>query len=170
MAKNVSDDTEDDEPRPKKSGMQGDVRIYEPMFVWIFLLSVAVVLNIILADTPFIPQGSVTYTISDAYIRFMLQLPGMVILPLIMGAMIGSDVGKKATSAKSATKAGLLNGIYASLVYFIAMIVIYMVISYLTMQYVSKTALVTQDIVFPVLVFLATLESFALLSFLKKVS
>ena len=169
MTKNVSSDSEDEEEHPRKSGMQGDVRIYEPMFVWIFLLSVAVVLNIILADTPFIAQGTFTYTLSDNYIRFILQFPGMVVLPLIIGAMIGSDVGRKATSAKSATKAGLLNGIYASLVYLIAIIVIYMVVSYLTMQYVSKEALVTQDIVVPIMVFIATLESFALLSFLKKV-
>jgi glycerol-3-phosphate acyltransferase PlsY len=93
----------------------------------------------------------------------------MVVLPLIIGAMIGSDVGRKSTSAKSATKAGLLNGVYASLVYLIAIIVIYMVVSYLTMQYVSKEALVAQDIVVPIMVFIATLESFALLSFLKKV-
>ena len=133
MAKNVPDDS-DDEERKGKSGMQGDVRIYEPMFVWIFLLSVAVVLNIILVNTPFIAQGSFAYTISDNYIRFILQFPGMVVLPLIIGAMIGSDVGRKATSAKSATKAGILNGVYASLVYLIAIIVIYMVVSYLTMQ------------------------------------
>ena len=63
MAKNVPDGSGDEEERPRKSGMQADVRIYEPMFVWIFLLSVAVVLNIILADTPFIAQGTFTYTI-----------------------------------------------------------------------------------------------------------
>lgn len=169
MAKNATEDDEEEQGRPKGSGMQSDVRIYEPMFVWIFLLSVAVVLNIILADTPFIIQGSMAYTVSDNYVRFILQFPGMVILPLIIGAMIGSDVGRKSTSAKSATRAGLLNGVYASLIYLIAIIVIYMVISYLTMQYVSKQALVTQDVVIPILVFLATLESFALLSFLKKV-
>ncbi len=161
---------EDDEAQTKRRPRpQQSVSLYEPLFVWMFMLVVAVVLRIVIDNTYAIPLGTSLYSAASIYSRFILQFPGTFILPLIIGAIIGSAVGRKSTTATSAARSGMLNGIYASLVYAITIMIIYMITNYTTPQYTSVNIILLQDIAMPVVVFLATLEVFAVLSHLRKV-
>ena len=183
MAKRTDEEEEEDEEpeseeedKPSRKGRQqkksvATVSLYEPMFVWIALLLIAVVLKILISNTALVAAaGSQVYGLANIYSSFILQFPGTVILPLIIGAVIGAEVGIKSTAMRSAMKNGLLNGIYASVIYLITVIVIYMIINYTTPQYASSVyTTVTQNIAAPIFVFLVTLEVFAVLSHLRRV-
>ena len=98
----------------------------------------------------------------------MLQYPSIILLPLIIGAVIGSEVGRKSTTPKGALRSGLLNGVYAALIYLIAMIVVYMILSYTNLQSAPTYTMIMQSIVIPIFVFLFMLELFAILSHMRK--
>ncbi len=166
------DETEEEEEKPsrkKKQKVTASVSLYEPMFVWIALLLIAVVLKVVLTSTVLDSAGPEVYMLSSVYSNFILEFPGTIILPLIIGAIIGSEVGKKSTTLKNATKSGVLNGVYAAVIYLITIIVIYMIINYTTPQYALTFAIVMQNMVAPIIVFLITLEVFAVLSHLRRV-
>ena len=166
----ADDESEEEAPRPPKSRRRAtSVSIYEPMFVWISLLMIAVALKVIVANTSLVPVGSQVARIAAVYSGFILQFPGTIILPLIIGAIIGAEVGRNSSSVSRAARSGVLNGIYASVTYAIAIVVVYMIINYTTPQYATAYTVIFQDIIVPIAVFMATLETFALLSHLRRV-
>ncbi len=157
-----------EEAQAKKSQIKGHVNITEPMVLWILLLLIAVAINIIIANFRTVSTASAVYTAANAYANFVLNLPGFAILPLIIGAIIGAEIGSRSLSLKRATVSGLLNGIYASVIYAIAIVILYLVLDYGTMHAFSSGMLV-DAIIIPIIVFLITIEVFSVLSFSRKV-
>jgi hypothetical protein len=167
-------DSEDEEDRPSKRMKQKrnaatSVSLYEPMSVWITLLLIAVVLKVLIVNPSLVPVSSQVYALANIYSNFILQFPGTIILPLIIGAIIGSEIGRRSTTMRSAVKGGVLNGIYAAVVYLIAMTVIYMIMNYTSLQSAPTYTTIMHNVVIPIVVFLVTLEVFAVLSHLRKV-
>ncbi|MDE1768847.1 MAG: hypothetical protein KGH62_05805, partial [Candidatus Micrarchaeota archaeon] len=145
------------------------VDLFEPMFLWIALLLAAVAARVILSTTGYVPVGGQVYAIANSYPNFLLSFPGIIILPLIVGIMIGNEVGRRSTTLESALRSGLLNGMYASIMYVIAIVIIYIVLSYIVPQFTSQYLSVFNSVVFPILVFLLTLEIFSALSYSRRV-
>lgn len=154
------------EKKPKKTR---GVNIQEPMFFWILLLVIAVVLKIILSNTQTIPPGTQLYSAASSFSNFLLNIPGLAILPLIIGGVIGAEVGLRSSSMKKAMRSGILNGIYASVIYIITILVIYIIIDYAVPQFSSTYYVLLDRIIIPVAVLLIVTEVFSILSYSRRV-
>ncbi len=157
------------QPAKRKAPKGSSVDIHDPMFLWIFLLVVAVALRIVLASTSYIPLDSQFYALGTEISNFLLQFPGIVILPLIIGAIIGAEVGSRSSTLARSLKNGLTNGIYASIIYVITIVIIFIVLNSVTPQFTTIYLTLLNSILLPVVVFLLVLEIFAALSFWRKV-
>ena len=156
-------------PQTIKAHNSSNVDIHDPMFLWIFLLVVAVALRIVLASKSYIPLDSQFYAFATQLSNFLLQFPGIVILPLIIGAVIGAEVGSRSSTLARSLKNGLTNGIYASIIYVIAIVIIFIVLNSVTPQFTILYLTLLNSILLPVIVFLLVLEIFAALSYWRKV-
>ena len=116
---------EDEDEEKKKRGSSTDIA--GPISAWIVLLFVALAVRFVISAGSF-SSGGITGILSSAS-SFILFSPGDVILPLIIGAAIGAEVGIRANSIRKAEKAGALNGIYASIIYIIGIVVIYEILA-----------------------------------------
>lgn len=152
----------------KKKG--GNVDIHDPMTLWIFLLLVAVVIRLLIANTSYIPTDSEAYSAVVTYSNFLLQFPGIMILPLIVGGIVGTEVGERSSTLQSTLRSGLLNGIYASIIYLIAIVIIYIVLNYYTApQFSTLYTAIINGIILPIVTFMLVLEIFAVLSYSRSV-
>jgi hypothetical protein len=70
--------------------------------------------------------------------KLVLFMPGSIIIPLLVGIAIGVKVGNRSKTAARSARMGMLNGIYASIIYIVAMVIVYEV-----MVYVSPSLLPT---------------------------
>ncbi len=155
----------------KPEGRPVSINLSEPMFFWIFLLVVAIILNTLLTYTSLAMVHTSQYDILKSISNFLLYGPGLLILPLIAGAVIGAEVGIHANGITAAAKGGLLNAIYGSVIYVIAIIILYEVVVYvfpnapLTLSY-----FINNWVAIPVVAFIVVIEAFAALSNSRKIS
>jgi hypothetical protein len=168
-----AEDEEDDEVprisiRIKKPTRR--VSLYEPMFVWIALILIALALKLVATNPNLIPGSSQIYTIANLYSNFMLKMPGTAVLPLIIGAVIGAEVGRKSATLAVTIRSATVNGIYATIIYLVTIVIVYMIMGYVLPQYASPYTVVLQGMAIPVVIFLLTLEVFAVLSHMRKVN
>jgi len=119
---------ESEEGNEKETEDNEQVSIAAPMFFWLLLLVIAIVINA-LANFGYIPGGKIL-SILKASASFILFMPGSVILPTIVGAFIGAEIGRRSKSMHIAIKSGIINGVYAAIVYLIAIFIIYETIIY----------------------------------------
>ncbi|MDE1855338.1 MAG: hypothetical protein KGH57_03420 [Candidatus Micrarchaeota archaeon] len=155
---------EEEEARKKSSSID----IAGPISAWMLLLFVALAIRFITSSGSVSTQG-LGGVLSSAS-NFILFSPGDIILPLVIGAAIGAEVGTRANSLKKAERAGALNGVYAAIVYIIGIVVIYEIISSVFPSLApSFSFLLTSWIAIPVLVCTALSVAFAVLSYSRKV-
>ncbi len=156
-----------DGPLPSRT-RRPNINIHDPMLLWLFVLTVAVVLRILATSTTLLPAGSQLTTLINDISSFLLQFPGIIIMPLIIGVVIGSKVGERSNSLASTLKTGLINGIYASIIYLIGIVIIYIVLSYFTPAFSTTYLTVLNSIALPIVIFLLTLEIIAVLSYSRR--
>ncbi|MGI0141533.1 MAG: hypothetical protein ACREBF_02680 [Candidatus Micrarchaeales archaeon] len=152
----------------KKSKKGGHVSIALPMAIWIALLLLGLILQAYITLTN-ITTGT-TFTILNGVSSFILKLPGVIILPIVFGAFVGAIVGLRTTGKiRAAAMAGLLNGVYACLVYIIAIVIIYLVLLY-SLNGIQPTLLFLLEywIAAPVVLVIALSVVFAVISSLRK--
>ena len=160
----------DDPPRKPRKHAGGSVNIAEPMSIWVVLLFLAVLSRFVLQSTSIVPSGNFIYSILTIFPSFMLAMPGILVLPMIVGAVIGAEVGSRSMGMDSAIKSGFLNGIYATVVYAVIITVVYIILDYITPQAAfSIYSLVQNSIVLPAVVLLVMVEAFAMLAYSRKV-
>ncbi len=145
-----------------------NVDIGEPMFVWIMLLLIAVVVRFVLSYTALVPVHSPIYSLLGLYMGFLFNPPGIFVLPLIVGAIIGAEVGTRSFSMKSSVKSGLLNGVYAAVVYIVTILVLSVVLDYLSPNGMQLSSLISNTIALPVVTLIIVIEAFAILSYSRK--
>ena len=160
----------EEESKPKQITAQ-PVNIAEPLFFWIIVLVLALFARFIVTYTNAFLHDSSAYTFLMGASNFFLLGSGTLILPLIVGAVIGAEVGLKARSMFGALKAGLLNGLYAGVVYVIAIIIIYEILVYAIPSSQITLAFLINNLVVPqLLILVGVIEIFAVLSHSRKVS
>lgn len=99
------------------------ISIVGPLAFWIIIIIVGLVLEIL---------GS-AFSILSLFTTlggWIVYLPGTIILPLIAGLWIGEKVGSARNKVGSAVSLGLVNAIYAALIYVIAIFIIYLIVNY----------------------------------------
>ncbi|MDE1825413.1 MAG: hypothetical protein KGH61_03495 [Candidatus Micrarchaeota archaeon] len=112
----------------RRSGRHPSIAM--PMAIWIALLLVGLVFRAITTLGTTTPGTALAYTLLDDISSFILMLPGIIILPIIFGAYVGATVGTRSRHISDAASIGLVNGIYASVIYIITIVVIYLVMFY----------------------------------------
>lgn len=157
----------DDEDEKKKQSVSTNVA--GPISAWLVLLFVALAIKFVTSSGG-VSSGGISGLLSGAS-SFILYTPGDIILPLVIGAAIGAEVGIHANSLKKAEISGLMNGVYAAIVYTIGIVVIYEVLSAVFASITpSFSFLLTSWIALPIVICVVMSEVFAVLSYSRKVS
>lgn len=159
-------DDDESERKPQRSATD----VAGPITAWLVLLFVALAIKFFVSNTTVAGAGSISSILSSAS-NFILFFPGDIILPLIIGAAIGAEVGIRSKSLDKAAKAGFINGVYAAIVYTIGIVIIYEVIAAVFPSVApSSDFLLLSWITLPIVISIALSEGFALLSYSRKVS
>lgn len=143
-----------------------------PVSSWIILLFIALTIKFVVSSGT---MGGSSAGSIDSWLaiiaNFILGTPGEIILPLVIGAAIGDEVGAKSETLRKAEKSGLLNGVYASVIYLIGIIIIYEVLTgILPNAAPTFSILITSWIAMPILICIVLSEVFAILSHSRKIN
>ncbi len=158
----------DSEEDKAKKGQAVSTNVAGPISAWLVLLFVALTIKFFTSSAGL---GSGIIGMLSSAADFILYAPGDIILPLVIGAAIGAEVGIHSNSLRKAEVSGFMNGIYAAIVYTIGILVIYEVLSAVFASVApSFTFLITSWLAFPILICVALSEAFAVLSYSRKVS
>lgn len=100
-----------------------------PMTIWIILIMVALLLDGFATINA--PSGQTALNnVLFAIANFILNLPGIVIMPIIFGAAIGAIAGLKGRTIRDGAQLGAIDGVYASVIYIVAIVVIFLIMFY----------------------------------------
>lgn len=138
----------------KLSGEKMEIDIVTPLSFWLAILTIGIILQIVVIPV-FGPNLGTYPNLLPSVAKWILYLPGSVVLPLLVSLWIGERVGASGNKPRNAMVIGGINGFYADLVYAIAMFVIYLLLAYITPQFfssVSATPLTTYSFLESVLV------------------
>ena len=117
-----------------------DIDIAGPLTLWLILLIMGVVMALV-----FVPLTSGTPMISKLISEisgWILYLPGSLILPLIVSLWVGENVGATRSGAGFAARAGLINAVYTTLIYVVAIFIIYLLLYYISPASLSSITLI----------------------------
>ncbi len=144
------------------------ISIAEPMTFWITLLVIALIFKIALSyANPFSASASAHFAGTIA--NYILFLPGSLILPIIVGAVIGVRVGDCVRRKRDILAKGLMNGVYASIIYMLSIIIIYAVFVYAMPASAPGIAfLSTQWLAIPIAIEIVLAVLFSVLTFSRK--
>ncbi len=119
--------------------------LFGPLFLWALVIIIGIVLEVVI---PALLGKSYASSAASykAIGNYILSLPGVIILPLIISVWIGHRVGEKSSSVANALKSGLLNGVYASIVYGVIIFVAQLVLKYTT-SYALTTSFLLRYVV-----------------------
>lgn len=86
---------------------------------------------------PFAPQN--INGLLESIAGWIIYFPGYFILPLVVAVWLGERVGASRNKVTSAMTVGLINAIYAILIYVIAMVIIYLLITAIKPSFFSAS-------------------------------
>ena len=162
---------EEAERQTEKKADPTNVQIAAPLTFWIGFLVFAVILEaavIPVANT--LGVGSM-----DKYITqiagYIIYLPGSIILPLIAALLIGERVGESRKKSGIVLYTGVINALYAILVYIVAIFIIYLSVRYSGASFLSSVSLtdfIEYLIVIPVAITVVLVPLFALVSYARR--
>jgi len=101
-----------------------------PIFYWILILVIILVINALMFLN-FIKTGTELYQILNTISKFTLFLPGVVIIPLIVGIFIGRSVEHSENDVKKVLRKGFLKSINACITYLVSITIVYLIFLYL---------------------------------------
>ncbi len=145
-----------------------ETSIAGPLILWLTFLILGVIISLVIAPlTSGIPgvKGILT-SISN----WILYLPGSVILPLIVSMWIGESVGQGRGNGGKSAKIGEINAVYTSLIYVVAIVIIYLIFNYIdkaALAGVSAFTFVEYSVIVPVVIVLVLTPIVATLSAMR---
>lgn len=116
-----------DDPEPE--GSTEEISIAGPMGFWIAVLLIGLLVQFVLAPVATSAGLNAKYFTSIGHL--ILYQPGAIILPLIVAVWLGAKVGRIHKKSPSVGKIGMINAVYAAVVYSIAVFIIYLAIYYI---------------------------------------
>ncbi len=132
-------------PAAQKSMAQSqgavEIDIVGPLTFWIVILVVGAIIQFVL-----IPLTSSVPSVNPILVSiagWILYLPGSIILPLVVAIWVGERVGASRNQVKSAVKVGLVNAVYAALIYAVAIFIIYLLLKYISPTFLGTITLTT---------------------------
>ncbi len=107
----------------------GEISVAGPLGFWIAVLLIGLLIEFVLGPIAVLAGASSKYFTTIGHL--LLFQPGAVILPLIVAVWVGARVGSVHKRSPSIGKVGLINAVYAAVIYSIAIFVIYLSIYYI---------------------------------------
>ncbi len=145
------------------------VRIYDYISTWIVILVIALILRIILAYSSVIPAGTALHAFTNEASYFILFGAGSMLLPLVIGAILGAEIGTRSKNSYAALRSGAINGIYTATIYTIAIIALYEIMLYILPQIgLNPYALFYTMLAPQIIILLVIIEVFSILANAKK--
>ena len=164
-------DSDGEEREPEKRAETNDVQIAAPLTFWIGFLVFAVILVAVVVPV----ANSLGISSMDKYITqiasYIVYLPGSIILPLIAALLIGERVGESKKKSGVVLYSGVINALYAILVYIVAIFIIYLAARYSGAGFLSSvnlTDFIEYLIVIPVVITVVLVPLFALISYARR--
>lgn len=111
-----------------------------PMKFWLFLIFISAVILLVVFESPSIAYASILTTLAN----ILLLLPGSIVLPLLVALFNGIDIGNVSLSSSKANKAALYNGIYSSVIYLVAILILYETLNYVSSSLLPKLSFIIQ--------------------------
>ena len=118
-----------------------ETNIGAPLIFWIVFLIIGVMISLFIV--PLFSGSPTTKNLLVSISNWILYLPGSIILPLVVSIWIGESVGQRRETGGKSAKIGEVNAVYASLIYVVAIFIIY-----LLLYYIDMAALATITILF----------------------
>lgn len=169
--KDKDEEQEEDVDLPDyKKSTGSDVKIGGPMAFWLFFLLIGLAIVVILPALKVSYLSSASIAALGAYI---LGLPGDIILPLIVSVWIAERIGSLRKDSVKSTKLALINALYASLVYVIAIFIVYLMIYYAVPSFTanqSPQTFLIAYIAIPVAIVIVVTPLFSVLSAARRSS
>jgi hypothetical protein len=112
----------------KKAEAAGELSLVGPLAFWIGFLIIAMILDIAAAYAAQYDFGLVSYLAKTA--NSIIYMPGAIVLPLVASLWMGVRVGRVSNKPRTVLYAGLVNALYALIVYIISISVVYLILMY----------------------------------------
>ncbi len=142
-----------------------EIDIVAPLIFWIALLLIGV-LAILLFQPIFSSNKGISTLMTDIS-GWILYLPGSLIMPLVVSIWIGEKAGQAKNGIKSAAKIGEINAVYATLIYVVAVFIIYLLLYYISPASIQSKSLINYAeyvILLPAVIILALVPIVSALS------
>jgi hypothetical protein len=117
-----------------------EIDIVAPLVFWIALLLIGL-LAILVFQPVFSSNAGISALMTDIS-NWILYLPGSVIMPLIVAIWIGERAGSAKNNVRSAVRIGEINAVYATLIYVVAVFIIYLLFYYISPMSLQSKSLV----------------------------
>jgi len=143
------------------------IEIGGPVALWMLILAIGTVLSLFVsyAGLSHSTFGPTLVLISN----LILQLPGVVVLPLLIALWLGARIGSAKKGTAEVVKVGLINAVYVAVIYAMGMIVIYLVTQYLQASpFTNLNTFVVMNIALPLVLLLIITPAIAALSAKRK--
>lgn len=143
------------------------VSLFGPLFIWALVIIIGIILEVIVPAV--LGKGLASYaTFYKTAGNYILTLPGAIILPLIISVWIGHKVGEKASSVAGAARLGIINGVYASIVYGVIIFVAQLLLKYTTSYALSYSFMLEYLAAIPIAIVLVFTVLIAMLNRLRQ--
>ncbi len=158
-----------DNPKYREETEQ-NFSISEPLTFWIGLVVIAAVLQLI--AIPFMAsqlRGGYASALGK-FAEYILYIPGVIVLPLLASLWIGEIVSKAKSNHRLLLYKGLVNAIYASIIYIVSISVVYIIMMVQgtgTLASVSMASFIEFNILVPFLITIIVVPLFSFLTAAK---
>ncbi len=156
------DDTE------KGNGVSGvTVSLEEPLTFWIGMLVIAALLQLVAIPLATARGQTGLNNYMNEFADYAIYIPGIIILPLLAAVWIGERVSYLKKKKSIIAYKGVMNAIYASLVYVIAIFVIYLIMTEQklgVLAHIGMLAFIEYFIIVPFVINVVIVPLFAVLS------
>ncbi|MGI0100567.1 MAG: hypothetical protein ACREBH_02510 [Candidatus Micrarchaeaceae archaeon] len=123
-------DLDNKDGESEKKGLMS-ISVEEPLAFWIGLIAIGAIMQL-LAIPLATSYGHTAFNIyMNQFAGYVIYIPGIVVLPLIVSMWIGDRVSYLDRKKTNVARKGLINAIYAVIVYVVSILILYVIMNYL---------------------------------------
>jgi hypothetical protein len=148
-----------------------DISIGGPIALWVGLVAVAAIVQLFVFPAVQSTIVSPALAYLNALAAYALYVPGAFVLPILAALWIGSRAGSSGGTINTIAYRGMINAVYASVVYLIEIFIFYIISSSTHTSVLSSVALggfIEYVVAIPIIVCLVVAPLFAIISHARK--
>lgn len=143
------------------------ISLEEPLTFWIGILVIAALMQLVAIPLATARGQTGLNNYMNEFANYAIYIPGLIILPLLVAVWIGERVSYIRKKKSEVAYKGVMNAIYASLVYVIAIFIIYLIMTEQKLGVLATIGMPTfveYFIVVPLVINIVVVPLFAVLS------